>query len=109
LSGSNEKYSRQKPINIIETICKGYSNPGDIVLDPFLGSGTTAVAALRTGRRFIGIELSKEYCDIANKRIQQELSQPKLFNQEIIEKKKVEESNLFGEKQWELEPVALQH
>jgi len=46
-----------------------WSNEGDTVLDPFMGSGTTAVAAQRLGRNFIGIELDKEYCDIANERI----------------------------------------
>lgn len=48
------------------------------VCDPFTGSGTTGVACIRTGRRFIGIEISREYCDIAVKRMERELSQPKL-------------------------------
>lgn len=46
-----------------------WSNEGDIVLDPFIGSGTTAKIALQTGRKFIGFELSKEYCEIAEERI----------------------------------------
>jgi len=46
-----------------------WSNEGDTVFDPFMGSGTTGVAAQRLGRNFIGIELDKEYCDIANDRI----------------------------------------
>ncbi len=46
-----------------------WSNPGDIVLDPFMGSGTTAKMALLNNRHFIGFEISKEYCDIANERI----------------------------------------
>lgn len=50
-----------------------------LVLDPFLGSGTTAVACERLGRKWIGIEISKEYCDIAVKRIEQERSQLKLL------------------------------
>lgn len=56
-----------------ETLAKdhilSWSNPKDLVLDPFLGSGTTAVAAKELGRRCIGIEISKEYCDIAIKRL----------------------------------------
>jgi len=46
-----------------------FSNPNQIILDPFLGSGTTAVAAVQLGRRFIGIEISKEYCELAVQRI----------------------------------------
>ena len=46
-----------------------WSNPDDIVLDPFMGSGTTAVAAIKTNRHFIGFELSEEYCKIAEKRM----------------------------------------
>lgn len=46
-----------------------WSNPGDIVLDPFMGSGTTAAACIKTGRNFIGFELSAEYCSIAQQRI----------------------------------------
>lgn len=46
-----------------------WSNPGDVVLDPFMGSGTTAVACIETGRNYIGFEISEEYCDIAIHRI----------------------------------------
>lgn len=46
-----------------------WSNEGDIILDPFMGSGTTAVAAIKTNRHFIGFELSEEYCEIAEKRL----------------------------------------
>lgn len=47
-----------------------WSNEGDVVLDPFMGSGTTAKVARALGRRFIGFEISKEYCDLANKRLE---------------------------------------
>lgn len=56
-----------------------WSNEGDIVLDCFMGSGTTAVAALQLGRKYIGFEISQEYVDIANKRIAAETSQLSLF------------------------------
>jgi site-specific DNA-methyltransferase (adenine-specific) len=49
-----------------------WSNPGDVVLDPFMGSGTTAVACINRGRNFIGFELSEEYCKIALQRIENE-------------------------------------
>lgn len=56
-----------------------WSNPGDIVLDPFSGSGTTAIAAERSGRNYIGIEISKDYLDISIQRIKRETAQQKLF------------------------------
>ncbi len=58
-----------KPVAMIENIIKHSSNEGDIILDPFLGSGTTAIAALNTGRFFIGIEKEEKYVEIARKRI----------------------------------------
>ena len=59
----------QKPVPLIEWLIKTYTNEGELVLDNCMGSGTTAVAAINTGRCFIGFELQKEYFDIANKRI----------------------------------------
>lgn len=56
-----------------------WSQEGDIVFDPFLGSGTTAKCALQLNRKFIGSELSAEYCEIANKRIEPILKQTVLF------------------------------
>lgn len=52
---------------------------GDTVLDPFMGSGTTAIACIREKRNFIGFELNKEYYDKACKRIRLEQTQPVLF------------------------------
>lgn len=49
---------------------KASSNPGDVILDPFLGSGTTAEVAMRLGRFFVGFELNKAYCNIAIKRLE---------------------------------------
>ena len=61
----------QKPVALFEYLIKTYTNEGDIILDNCIGSGTTAIAALNTGRFFIGIEKDKTYCDIANKRIEE--------------------------------------
>lgn len=61
-----------KPIDLIENIILHSSNEGDIVLDCFMGSGTTAVAAARLNRKFIGFEREPEYVEIANKRIDNE-------------------------------------
>jgi len=59
----------QKPLGMMEYFVKTYSNKGDIVLDFTMGSGTTGVAALDTGRKFIGIEKNKDYFEIAEERI----------------------------------------
>lgn len=59
------------PLALARDHVLSWSSPGDTVMDPFMGSGTTAIAALETGRNFIGFEVSPEYCDIANKRIQE--------------------------------------
>ena len=52
---------------------RSWSNEGDIVLDPFNGSGTTTKMARELGRRYIGIEVNPEYCEIAEKRLEQKL------------------------------------
>jgi site-specific DNA-methyltransferase (adenine-specific) len=66
---TNRLHPTQKPVALFEYLIKTYTNEGDLVLDNCIGSGTTAVAAKRTGRHFIGIELSSEYCEIARKRV----------------------------------------
>ena len=55
------------------------SQMGDVVFDPFMGSGTTAIACIKEKRNFIGFELNKEYYDKACERIKLELAQPTLF------------------------------
>jgi len=59
----------QKPEKLLELIIIASSKPGDIVLDPFFGSGTTGVVAKRLKRRWIGIEVNNEYCKIAERRL----------------------------------------
>lgn len=63
------KHPTQKPVSLMEKFVKELSNQGDVVLDPFMGSGTTGIAALRNGRKFIGIENCREYFEIAKMRI----------------------------------------
>lgn len=60
----------QKPVALFEYLIRTYTNEGDIVLDNCMGSGTTAVAALKNHRKFIGFETDSKYIDIANQRIQ---------------------------------------
>ena len=59
----------QKPVALFEYLIRTYTNEGETVLDNCIGSGTTAVAAINTGRKFIGIEQESEYVEIARKRI----------------------------------------
>jgi site-specific DNA-methyltransferase (adenine-specific) len=69
---SNKNHSAAFPTSLPEWFIKLFTKPEDIVLDPFLGSGSTAVAAKRTGRRYIGIEILKEFCQIAEQRVENE-------------------------------------
>jgi site-specific DNA-methyltransferase (adenine-specific) len=67
----NTDHPTQKPEKLIAKLVLASSNPGDFVFDPFLGSGTTAVVARKLNRRFCGIELNREYCCWAVKRLMQ--------------------------------------
>ena len=68
-----------KPVDLIRNIINHSSNKGQIVFDPFLGSGTTAVACINTGRQFIGIEKDEDYFKIASDRIRDAQAQTRLF------------------------------
>ena len=63
------KHPTQKPLELLRRIIFSSSNKGDIILDPFTGSGTTGVIARKFERQFIGIEIEKDYYDLALKRI----------------------------------------
>ena len=69
----------QKPLSVINRLLLTHSIKNHIILDPFFGSGTTAVACEELNRKWIGIEISEEYCEIAAKRIERETAQLKLF------------------------------
>ena len=71
VGANNFGHSTPKDIRGMTRIIKLLSKPNDIVLDPFIGSGTTAVACKELGRNYIGIEISPEYCKIANRRLAQ--------------------------------------
>lgn len=60
-------------------LVEAVSKPGDTILDPYMGSGTTGVAALQAGRQFIGIEIEERWFNNAVKRIERELAQGRLF------------------------------
>jgi DNA modification methylase len=62
----------EKPVNLISWLIKVGSNKDDTILDSFMGSGTTAVACKQLSRRYIGFEISKEYCEVAERRLSEE-------------------------------------
>ncbi len=68
-SHEKTKHPTQKPVPLISQLLKTYTNPGDTVIDPFIGSGTTAVACQQLQRNFIGFENNPEYFTISNQRI----------------------------------------
>lgn len=73
----------EKPLDAIVTLVSCLSGAGETVLDPFLGSGTTAVACEQTGRRCIGIELDRRYFDIACKRVEAAVNSTPLFSEPV--------------------------
>lgn len=70
VAGNAQLHQNQKPVDLLEQCILKHSNENDIVFDGFMGSGSTGVACLNTGRNFIGIELSEEYFNIAKNRIE---------------------------------------
>jgi site-specific DNA-methyltransferase (adenine-specific) len=66
----NTDHPTQKPEKLLAKIILASSNPGDVVLDPFLGSGTTSVVAKKLGRRYVGIELDEIFCCLCEKRLE---------------------------------------
>ena len=72
---NGKQHPTQKPIDLMERIVKTSSKEGGIILDPFIGSGTTAIACINTNRNYIGFELDKHYCDIANERIRKAVAE----------------------------------
>ncbi len=74
-TGKNKNHPTEKPVSMLQEIAEITTKDGNVVLDPFMGSGSTGVACINTGRNFIGFELDKHYCDIANERIRKALAE----------------------------------
>lgn len=81
----------QKPVALMKW-CIGFLPEAQTILDPFMGSGTTGVACLKTGRKFTGIELDSDYFEIACQRIQDAYDRPDLFVQSEKQKQEIQES-----------------
>lgn len=69
--GEYNDHPTPKPINLMRYLCRVYAPKGGLVLDPFMGSGSTGVGALQEGNLFVGIDMSEHYCDISERRIQE--------------------------------------
>ena len=76
---TDREHPTQKPLGLIKWSVLNTVAPGAVCLDPFMGSGTTGVAAVQLGRRFVGIEIDPKYYDIARRRIGDALARPDLF------------------------------
>jgi len=76
-NGWERQHPTEKPLDLMRWVIREYTRPGDVILDPFMGGGTTGVAALMEGRRFVGIEINPRYFRIAERRIAN--AQPPLF------------------------------
>lgn len=87
----------EKPTALMRELVSLFTNPGELILDPFMGSGTTLVACAELGRKGIGIELNEKYFDIACKRVEQAYKQPRLFG-EPMAKPKQEKMDLVLDK-----------
>jgi len=77
--GKERIHPTQKPVGLIKNLIELTTKKGGIVLDPFMGSGTTAVACKQTGRCFIGFEISKEYYELAKERLKRVEEKAELF------------------------------
>ena len=80
VSPDGQLHQNQKPIELIKRCIEKHSNVGDVVFDGFMGSGTTAAAALDTNRNYIGFELDEYYFDVAEKRIKNHTTQTDIFD-----------------------------
>lgn len=80
--GKEQLHQNQKPLGLIETMIEKHSNRGDVVLDLFMGSGTTGVAAVITKRDFIGIEIDPDYIKIAKARVKHVIQNQKQIRRE---------------------------
>ncbi len=83
----------EKPVSLMLEILADFTNPGQLIADPFMGSGTTGIAAIKSGRRFIGIEKDPAYFDLACKRIAAAQSGASGFKRQTTDERQID---IFG-------------
>ena len=93
---NNGDHPTQKPLPLMGELVRLFSNHGGSVCDPFMGSGTTGVAAIKLGRKFIGIEREPKYFDIACRRVSETLKQPDMFIEQPKPAKQLEWSEMWS-------------
>lgn len=91
--GRHGGHPTEKPLSLMKELLGDFTLPGETILDPFMGSGTTGVACVQMGRPFVGIEKSAEYFDLACRRIEAAHKQPRLFAEPAP---KIVQAPLFG-------------
>ncbi len=72
-AGEKVKHPTQKPVALMRWILDKWTEPGDLILDPYMGSGPVAQACYELGRRYIGVEIVEEYCEVAVRRLAQQV------------------------------------
>jgi DNA modification methylase len=92
--GADAEHPARFPVKFAMELVEPFTLPGETVMDPFMGSGTTGVACVKLGRKFIGIEIEPKYFEIACKRIEQAYAQPDFFVE--APQPKAEQLNLLG-------------
>lgn len=78
----NKVHETEKPVSLMEFLIGNSTDRGDLVLDPFMGSGPAGAACARLGRRFIGVEINPRYYEAALERVENAYRQPRLFDQD---------------------------
>jgi site-specific DNA-methyltransferase (adenine-specific) len=94
-TGRQGEHPTEKPVPLMAEIVADFTRPGELICDPFMGSGTTGVACIKLGRRFIGIEQNERWFDLACRRIEEAYRQPRLF-EEPAPKPKPKQDSLFA-------------
>ena len=89
------RHPTEKPVPLMQELLADFTNPGETILDPFMGSGTTGVACARMGRKFIGIEMDPKYFDVACERIEKAYAQGDMFLP-ANDNRKVKAADLFA-------------